>query len=297
MIRFEPYYQTAVWGGRRFEEEFGRTLPEGPIAESWELAELEERESRVASGPLEGKGIGELWRSGALGGSAKGRFPFLLKWLDAAQRLSVQVHPDGAACERLGTGTPKTEAWYVAQADPKAALLVGHYPGLDSATLRQAAVGGTFQKWLYETRPRAGDMLLLPAGTIHCIGAGFLLLEVQEPSDTTFRLYDWGRVGPDGCPRDLHLEEACSSVCYDRYGPPKLERHSVVGPTFVMQVLRSGTVLPKDALRVLVADPSSVKLETANGAVVLEHGEVAVATPEDGDIKLTTGAAIYLTEP
>src|SRR5687767_2050618 len=118
MLRFKPHYKPAIWGGRRLADELGRNLPDGPIGESWELVEIEGHESVVGRGSLEGKKLGELWRSGALGGSAKGAFPFLLKWLDTSQRLSVQVHPDDAAAKKLG-GHPKTEAWFIAQNDPK----------------------------------------------------------------------------------------------------------------------------------------------------------------------------------
>ena len=292
MIRFEPSYHPAMWGGRKLEEEFSRSLPAGPIGESWELVELGERDSRVARGAHEGKTLGQLWRSGALGGSAKGPFPFLLKWIDATQKLSVQVHPGPEACQKLGKGAPKTEAWYVAQAEPKASLLIGHYPGLDQATLRQAALGGTLQKWLYETRPKMGDMFLLDA-----IGAGFLLLEVQQPSDTTFRIYDWGRVGADGLARPLHLDEACVAVQYNRYGAPKVHRNQVNGPSFSMRCLRMGTEIPADGLRVIVADSGPAKLVGQRGEEILEYGEVIVAEPADGAIRLATGTAVLVSEP
>lgn len=297
MKRFVPHYQPALWGGRRLEDEFGRTLPEGRIGESWELVELPERHSVVATGPDEGKSLGELWRSGALGGSAKGPFPFLLKWIDAAQKLSVQVHPDEAACKQLGKGAPKTEAWFVATAEPKASLLIGHYPGLDAATLRQAATGGTLQKWLYETRPRVGDMFMLDAGTIHAIGGGLMLLEVQQPSDTTFRIYDWGRVGPDGLPRTLHLEEAAASVHYNRYGAPKAYRQGVDGPCFAMRALRAGSQVAAGALRVFVADAGAARLATDRGDESLAFGDVVVAEPADGAVRIASGSVILLTEP
>src|SRR2546428_5418881 len=131
MLRFETYYRPAPWGGRRLAEELGRTLPEGPIGEAWELVDLAERQSRVAEGEQRGQTLGELWRAGGLGGSAKGAFPFLLKWIDTHDWLSVQVHPDAQACAKLGSGAPKSEAWFIAHAEPGAVMLLGHYPGLD----------------------------------------------------------------------------------------------------------------------------------------------------------------------
>ena len=296
MLRFTPHYQPALWGGRRLEEEFGRRLPEGHIGESWELVELPERESRVAHGALSGQQLGSLWRAGALGGSAQGQFPFLLKWIDAAQKLSVQVHPDAAACAQLGHGQPKTEAWYVAYAEPQATLLVGHYPGLDAAALRQAALGNSLHKWLYETRPRCGDMMLLEAGTIHAIGAGFLLLEVQQPSDTTFRISDWGRLGADGLPRPLHVEDAAVSVAYARHGAPKVTRHGLQGPGFAMSALRGGTTVEPGGLRVFVADTNTVRLIHERGEEALDYGDVCVAEPADGPVRLSNGTAVLLSE-
>lgn len=296
MIRFAPYYEKRPWGGRRLAEELGREIPEGTIGEAWELVELPERESVALAGPHAGKTLGELWRAGLLGGSARGRFPFLLKWLDTDDRLSVQVHPDEAATVRLGAGAPKTEAWYVAHANPGAALFVGHYPGLDPATLRLAATGGTIHKWLYEVRPRVGDMIYVPAGTLHAVGGGFLLLEVQEPSDTTYRVYDWGRLDEKGEPRALHLDEACESVNYERYGAPKPQRGQLQGSTFSVRALRMGQEIPAGSLRVFVADAGSAKLVGAAGEQLLEYGDVAVAEESDGAVRLSTGTALLLSE-
>ncbi len=295
MLRFAPYYQAAPWGGRRLAEELGRTLPEGPIGEAWELCDLDERQSLVAQGPLAGSSLGELWRAGGLGGTARGEFPFLLKWLDTREWLSVQVHPSGEACARLGHGKPKTEAWYVARAEPGAVLLAGHYPGLDPATLKQAAQGGTLRKWLHEVAPRAGDMLLIAAGTLHAVGPGFLLLEVQEPSDTTFRVYDWGRLGLDGQPRALHLEAAAASVAYQRPGPPKVSRREVVGPRFAMRLMQAGAQAPAGALRVWVADGDAL-LASERGETALRAGDVVVAEADDGLIGVQGGACLLLGE-
>lgn len=296
MLRFKPQYKPAIWGGRRLAEELGRNLPEGPVGESWELVELDSGESVVGKGELEGKKLGDLWRSGALGGSAKGRFPFLLKWLDTTQRLSVQVHPDEKVAAKLG-GQPKTEAWYIAQNDPKATILLGHYPGLDAATLRQASAGGTVHKWLYETRPRIGEMLLVPAGTLHAIGAGFLLLEVQQPSETTYRVYDWNRVDADGKERELHIDQACEAVLYNRYGPPKVQRQRLQGPCFQMQLLAVSAQVAPEKLRVFVAESGPCKLGSARGPELLEAGDVVVGEPADGPITLASGSALLITEP
>ncbi|MBI5511785.1 MAG: class I mannose-6-phosphate isomerase [Deltaproteobacteria bacterium] len=296
MLRFEPFYQPAPWGGRRFDNELGRKIPDGPVGEAWELVDLGDRQSRVAAGAHAGKTLGELWRAGALGGSAQGPFPFLVKWLDTEDKTSVQVHPSRAACDKLGHGLPKSEVWYVANADPGAVILAGHYPGLDPATLRQAAQGGTIPKWLYEVVPKVGDLIPIPAGTLHAIGAGFLLLEVQEPSDTTFRVYDWKRVGLDGRARELHLEQAYQAVDFAKSGPPKTQRGEAVGPSFRLRVLQVGAELAAPELRVIVAEAERTKLRTDGGEMILKYGDLVVLEPNDGRALLLGGSAALITE-
>lgn len=297
MLSFVPFNQSLLWGGRKLQTLFGREIPDGPVGEAWELVELPEWENVVAAGPHRGKKLGEMWRAGALGGSGKGKFPFLLKWIDAADTLSVQVHPDEAACARMGKGQPKTEAWYVADKEPGATLLMGHHAGLDSATLRTASLGNTLKKWLYETEPAVGEMFLIKAGTVHAIGAGMLLLEVQQPSDTTYRINDWGRVGKDGKPRQLHLEEAQSCIHYDRVGPAVAERRQVNGPCFRLQPLAEGASVTAKGLRVFVADRGEATLRTLNGEVKLGRGDVRVAEPADGAVQVVHGHVMLVAEP
>ncbi|MEZ0311776.1 MAG: type I phosphomannose isomerase catalytic subunit [Myxococcota bacterium] len=294
MLRFVPQYQKVPWGGRRLETQFGRALPEGPIGESWELVELESHESTVASGPFAGATLGSLWRDGKLGGSAQGPFPFLLKWLDTTQWLSVQVHPDEAGVKRSGKGDPKSEAWYVAHAEPQAPILLGHYPGLDEKTLRQAATGGTLTKWLYELNPRVGDMFMVKAGTLHALGPGLLILEVQQPSKTTYRVYDWGRMGLDGKPRELHVDDAVDAVAFERHGAPTPTRAEVIGPRFAMRVLTKETSLSSGPLRVFAA-AGAVTLKHDRGIEQLNLGDIAVAEPSDGTVTLR-GTCVFLGE-
>lgn len=297
MIRFMPHYMPLVWGGRRLHTDFGRVMPDGPVGESWELVELPQTKSVAGDGPFQGQDIGTLWRKGALGGSATGQFPFLLKWIDAAQNLSVQVHPTEATCKQLGYGHPKTEAWYVAGLTAEAKLMMGHFPGFDAPTLKLAAASGTLGKWLYETRPREGDMFFLESGTVHAIGDGCLLLEVQQPSDTTFRIYDWGRMGIDGKPRQLHLDEAAASVTYNKPGAIKSQRHGVVGPCFSMKLLALQTPVEAGRLRVFVADKGEAVLHSTKGETRLNRGDVIVAEPSDGLVSLESGSAVLLGEP
>jgi mannose-6-phosphate isomerase len=297
MLRFVPEYKVVPWGGRRLEQEFGRELPDGRIGESWELVGFGDHHSVVAEGPRAGQKLSELWSSGVLGGSARGEFPFLLKWIDTQQRMSVQVHPDDVACQTHGFGRSKSEAWYFAHCSIGAQLFLGHYAGLDEATLNTAAKGGTIAKWIYEMQPREGDMLLVPAGSLHCVGAGFLLLEVQEPSDTTFRVYDWGRLGVDDQPRELHIEQACKSVLFDRAGAHKTVRDKVSGPTFHMSKLDAGQTVADDGLRVLAAVDGAAGLSGDSLDTTLEFGDIAVLEPEDGPVRIASGTCILVTEP
>lgn len=294
MIQFEPHYQPALWGGDKLATTFKRSMPKGPIGEAWELVELPTHHVSAASGEHKGQKLGDLWRAGALGGVASGPFPFLLKWIDAAASLSVQVHPDEAACARMGRGQPKTEAWYVAQQDEGAKLLIGHKAGLDAQTLKRAAQDNTLSDWLYADAPKPGDMFLLKAGQIHAIGAGFLLLEVQQPSDTTYRIYDFGRRGQDGKLRELHLDEAAACVSYHLPGPAVPQRGEVTGPCFAMRALSQNTATVPGDLRVFVADQGPATLSTARGPVTMAAGDVRVAEPKDGDVRLTHGHAMLV---
>lgn len=294
MLTFEPHYQPALWGGSKLRDLFGRKPPEGPIGEAWELVELPKQHVAVAHGPHKGRKLGDLWREGILGGKASGPFPFLLKWIDAAQSLSVQVHPDEAACARMGRGQPKTEAWYVAQKGPDAHLIIGHKEGLTPDILEQAAQDNTLDAWLYKVPAEVADMYLLKAGQIHAIGAGLLLLEVQQPSDTTYRIYDFGRRGADGKLRELHLKDAAACVSYALPGPGVAQHGTVTGPCFSMLKLRQGESVSAESLRVFVADLGPAVLKTVRGEVNMSQGDVRVAEVADGVISLTSGHAMLV---
>ena len=218
----EPIFKAKPWGGRELERLFGKALPPGqPIGESWELAHLPGNESRVARGPLAGVGLGTLverWGRGLLGGAAlvDGRFPLLIKFLDAREKLSVQVHP--RAPEAPDAPEPpgvKHEAWYVVAAEPGAGLYIGLQPGVGPEDIRAAGPTAALAK-LHRFRPvKPGDCFYLPSGTPHALGAGIVVAEIQTPSDVTYRLYDWDRVGLDGRPRELHFEQALENIYYD----------------------------------------------------------------------------------
>ena len=215
---FEPFFRPQVWGGRRLERLLGKRLPpEGRFGESWEVSAHPLHVSRVAEGPQRGAGLDELW--GRFAGDWVGRgpvpprFPWLVKFLDCDELLSVQVHPDDAAAGRLVPGeSGKTEAWLVLHAEPGARIFAGLLPGTTGSQLARHLEAGTVSECLHAFAPRAGDFVFLPAGTVHSAGGGVVLLEIQQTSDATFRLFDWNRPGPDGRPRALHGREAMDSI-------------------------------------------------------------------------------------
>jgi mannose-6-phosphate isomerase len=228
-LTFKPVYQERVWGGRALESFLGRRLPGAmPIGESWELVDRAEAQSVVAEGPWAGRTLHEIMteHTVAIMGPAwpKERpFPILVKWLDCRERLSLQVHPPASIAARLG-GEPKTENWYVVHAEPGAAVLAGLKPGVDAAQFRAAVRDNTAESLVHRLPTQAGDSLLIHSGVMHAIDGGNLILEIQQNSDTTYRVYDWGRVGLDGKPRAIHLEQSLASLEANTAPAPALVR-------------------------------------------------------------------------
>jgi mannose-6-phosphate isomerase len=221
---FDPIYQERVWGGRVLESAFGRTLPAGrPIGESWEIVDRPEAQSLVRSGKLKGTSLRALieQHGGEVMGpnwSVNKPFPILVKWLDCRERLSLQVHPPAAVAAEL-KGEPKTENWYIAHSTADAHLLVGLRRGVTRAQFERAIADNSLEKYIHHFRVAAGDSILVRSGQVHAIDAGNLILEIQQNSDTTFRVYDWGRVGLDGKPRQLHIAQSLRSIQWDDFEP------------------------------------------------------------------------------
>ena len=228
LMSFTPLYMERVWGGRGLELKLGRKLPEGKvIGESWELVDREGEQSIVAEGTHKGKTIRELLEGGAadiLGPEREGSqpFPILIKWLDCQDRLSLQVHPPAAIAPILG-GEPKTENWYIADCDEDASLIVGLKQGVTREQFTQALEDNKVAACVHRFPVKPGDSILVESGRMHAIDAGNLILEIQQNSDTTYRVYDWGRVGLDGAPRQLHLEESLQSIDFNDYEPGPLK--------------------------------------------------------------------------
>jgi mannose-6-phosphate isomerase len=218
-LSFIPYLRAMPWGGERL----GRVLHK-PVAtsqrigESWEISDHRLHESVVADGPWRGRSLRDLMeqeRDSLLGAAAPRyrRFPWLVKFLDANDWLSVQLHPNDEQATRLApTEGGKTEAWFVLDADPGSRIYAGLRKGVGERELRQALERGTVVDCLHSFEPRAGDCVFLPAGTVHAVGKGILLAELQQNSDATFRLFDWGRRDAAGKSRPLHIEESLACI-------------------------------------------------------------------------------------
>lgn len=252
-LHFKPLYQERVWGGRALETFLGRKLPgTAPIGESWELVDRPEAQSVVAGGPWAGRTLRVVMAEHAatiMGPAwpAARPFPILVKWLDCRDCLSVQVHPPAGLAAKLG-GEPKTENWYFAQTDAEAAVYAGLKAGVTRAAFEQAITAGTVAQCLERPAVRAGDSLLIHSGTMHAIDAGNMILEIQQNSDTTYRVYDWGRMGLDGRPRALHVAQSLACLEANTAPAPQLVR----GPGVLaqcrefsirQQVLRAGETM------------------------------------------------------
>jgi len=225
---FEPLFMERVWGGRRLETMLGKHLPPSVrIGEAWELVDREEAQSVVHEGPLRGFTLHELWveRRAEIFGTAlpdTERFPLLLKILDAQERLSVQVHPPAEVASRLH-GEPKTEMWYLLDASLDSDLYAGLKRGVDRVSFEHALHEGQVAAQIHSFPIKAGDAMFIPSGRVHAIGAGNLIVEVQQNSDTTYRVFDWNRLGLDGKPRELHIAESMASINFDDVEPAIVE--------------------------------------------------------------------------
>jgi len=223
-LRMKPFLSERVWGGTRLAA-YGKQLPPGGhIGESWEISGHRDGLSTVANGPLAGKTIPELVT--AFGAELLGTqvsperpFPLLVKILDANAQLSVQVHPSDEYCAEHGLTDPgKPEAWLILEAERGARIWRGLKPGTTREKFEELLSAGKLADCLHSFEVAAGDCVNLPAGTVHAIGAGIVLAEVQQTSDLTYRVFDWNRVGLDGRPRQLHVEEALATIDWDTLG-------------------------------------------------------------------------------
>src|SRR5207248_2432239 len=227
-ITFEPILMERIWGGRRLKSVFGKKLPaQKQIGESWEIVDRPEAQSVVAGGPLKGKSLHELWikdRSSIFGPVPDAAtFPLIVKVLDARETLSLQVHPSEQVASRLG-GEPKTEFWYVVEADSGAELFLGFREQITRKEFEDALRNGTVADYVHKIHIKSGDAVFLPAGRLHAVGAGNLLIEIQQNSDTTYRVFDWNRIDPTtGKQRDLHIQQAIQCIDFADVQPKLIQ--------------------------------------------------------------------------
>ena len=211
---FRPIFKERIWGGQLIADRYGKAADrDRPMGESWEICDRPGESSVVAHGPLEGRTLHTLMeeRGKEILGRERDRFPLLVKILDARERLSLQVHPPASVAARLG-GEPKTEMWYMAECAPGAELHVGLTAGATREIFEERLRSGTVAECFHRIGVRSGDAMFLPSGRVHAIGSGNLVFEIQENSDTTYRVFDWNRKGLDGQLRELHQAESLQCI-------------------------------------------------------------------------------------
>ena len=261
---FEPIFKERVWGGRKLAELFGKALPPGKvIGESWEISDRPEGVSVIANGPLAGRDL--RWLMEHHGAEVLGRpvapgerFPWLIKLLDARDDLSLQVHPPAKQAKELG-GEPKTEMWFIADSDPGAKLYTGLKRGVTRADFERKTRDGSVAECFHVHHVTRGDAMFLPSARVHAVGGGNVLFEIQQNSDTTYRVFDWNRMGLDGRPRELHLAESLASINFFDCEP------ALVGGRF-------REILPGVAIRPLVR----------HELFQIDHWRVAAGAVADG---------------
>jgi len=281
---FRPISKERIWGGRELERLYAKKIPANqPIGESWEISDRPGDASVIANGPLAGKDLRWLMECHAaeiLGGAklaAAGRFPLLCKILDAREKLSLQVHPPASKAAEL-KGDPKTEMWFVAEAAPHACLYVGLKNGVRRAEFENKISDGSVADCFHRIQVKAGDTMFLPSGRVHAIGEGLVIFEIQQNSDTTYRVFDWNRVGLDGKPREMHIAQSLASIDFNDFEPKLVAskylsaanfkfRHLVQGPLFEAQEIvfeNAGSfVLAGQYLRIIAV---------VNGAATIADG-------------------------
>ncbi len=295
-LTFHPIFKERVWGGRNLERLYQKPLPpDVPIGESWEISDRPGDASVIANGPLAGKDLRWLMENHAaelLGASraATARFPLLVKILDAREKLSLQVHPPPAIAQKLG-GEPKTELWYITDAAPGAEIFAGLKRGMTRAEFERKIADGSVADCFHRVPVQAGDVMFLPSGRVHALGAGIVLFEIQQNSDTTYRVFDWNRVGLDGRPRELHIPQSLASIDFNDFEPSLIKsiysrnftlkvRYLVDDPLFridACQVKRGGRFhLRSDSLQILGLLRGRMEIAHGETKLPLQAGQFAL---------------------
>jgi mannose-6-phosphate isomerase len=288
---FQPILKERVWGGRELQRLYAKHLPPGaPIGESWEISDRPGDAGVIANGPLAGKTLRWLMENHAaeiLGGAkpaAEGRFPLLCKILDAREKLSLQVHPPASKAKEL-KGEPKTEMWFIADAAPDASLYVGLKCGVTRAEFEEKIADGSVANCFHRIPVKAGDTMFLPSGRVHAIGDGLVIFEIQQNSDTTYRVFDWNRMGLDGKPREMHVAQSLASIDFNDFEPKLVPakynqaakfkyRHLVQDPLFNVQEMvfetAGSVVLAGQLLRIIAVIKGAAMILDAGSKISVE---------------------------
>ena len=304
-LLLQPVYKDYIWGGDRLARRYGRTDTPNICAESWEVTDRPEGMSVVINGSLKGKTLHELVETMGeqLLGSHRGQsvFPLLIKVIDAKLDLSVQVHPNDNNAHTTG-GQAKTEMWYILAADPDAKIYAGLKPGVTQEVFEAAMEEGTLETVaLAEVPAKPGRAIFVPGGRVHAIGAGCLLLEIQQNSNTTYRVYDWGRTGQDGKPRETHIEQAIQVIDWENAAPEVVPPRPLAtdGPNLWYAIIRCPFF---STARVELSEPEEVShdgnsfhaLFVTNGTVLVGANGV-MASASAGTSCVVPAAATYYT--
>jgi mannose-6-phosphate isomerase len=316
---FQPIFKDRIWGGRELERLYGKKIPAGkPIGESWEISDRPGDAGVIVNGPLAGKNLRWLMENHAaeILGNAKpaaaGRFPLLCKILDAREKLSLQVHPPASKAAEL-KGEPKTEMWFIADAAPDASLYVGLKRGVTRAEFEKKISDGSVADCFHRIPVKAGDTMFLPSGRVHAIGDGLVIFEIQQNSDTTYRVFDWNRTGLDGQPRELHVAQSLASIDFNDFEPKLVEtkfvadgkiqkRALVIDPLFDVEAwkLNSGanSFLKPKKLQIVAVTAGEIEIQSGATAVKLSAGQFSLipASLERTEILAKSDAALLRVE-
>ena len=318
-LTFQPVFKERVWGGRELERLYGKKLPPGAvIGESWEISDRPGDASVIANGPLAGKDLRWLMTHHAaeILGDAKpateGRFPLLCKILDARDKLSLQVHPPANKAAEL-KGEPKTEMWFIADAAPDAKLYVGLKRGVTRGEFERKISDGSVADCFHRIPVKAGDTMFLPSGRVHAIGAGLVIFEIQQNSDTTYRVFDWNRVGLDGKPRELHVAQSLASIDFNDFEPKlvetqfvadgKIQKRALVNdPLFNVETWKLNSdasgLLKQKKLQIVAATAGEFEIKSGSTAMNLSAGQFCLipASLERTEILAKSDAALLHVE-
>ena len=281
---FHPVFKERVWGGRELERLYAKPLPPGAvIGESWEICDRPGDASVIANGPLTGRTLRWLMEHhaaevlGRAKPAAQGRFPLLCKILDAREKLSLQVHPPASKAVEL-KGEPKTEMWFIADATPAASLYVGLKRGVTRAEFEKKVSDGSIADCFHRISVKAGDTMFLPSGRVHAIGAGLVIFEIQQNSDTTYRVFDWNRVDLDGKPRELHVAPSLASIDFNDFEPKLVET----------KFAADGKILKRALVNDPLFDVEKWKLDS-RAVGVLQPRKLQIVAVTSGEVEIRSG--------